>query len=192
MTQNKQDQKPIQLSEMIFFQNLVPGKQQSPLIDHYRSEVLNKEEDGQMKQRREALLMEFPPVLSFRDEQQKKEFYDEEAKCRKQFCCGGLNPLSAAFISEIGFSPKDDYVFSPGNGQFYEGSQKTIGNTIKGDISREPFGSASQEELMEGLKTFDDTVAQRTQSSTTFEPESPTLAEIKSPNPFDITNKPKD
>lgn len=42
MTQNKQEQ-PIQFNEMIFFQNLVPGKQQSPLIDHYRSNVLDEE-----------------------------------------------------------------------------------------------------------------------------------------------------
>ncbi|KTD68260.1 MULTISPECIES: hypothetical protein [Legionella] len=192
MAQNKYDQKPIQLGDMIFFQNLVPGKQQSPLIDHYRSNVLNAEKDEHMKQQREALLMEYPPILSFHNDQQKKEFYDEEAKCRKQFCCGALNPLTAAFINDIAFSPKDDYVFSSGNGQFYTGSQKAIGNAIKGDISQAPFGSTSQQELMSDLKAFDDTVAQRGQSTTTFDSDSPALAEIKSPNPFNIIPKPKD
>ncbi|KTC79561.1 hypothetical protein [Legionella cherrii] len=191
MTQNKQEQ-PIQFNEMIFFQNLVPGKQQSPLIDHYRSNVLDEEKDENIKQQRNALLMEFPPILSFRDEQQKKKFYDDEAKKCQQFCCGGMNPLSAAFISDIAFVPKDDYVYSSGNGELYQGSQKEIGSAIKEGISQIPFGSSGQEKLMDSLKTFNETVTQRSQSTGSIETESPTLGEIKSPNPFDMTSKPKD
>ncbi|WP_392537200.1 hypothetical protein [Legionella sp. 227] len=191
MTQNKQEQ-PIQFNEMIFFQNLVPGKQQSPLIDHYRSNVLDEERDEHIKQQRNALLMEFPPILSFRDEKQKKKFYDDEAKNCQQFCCGGMNPLSAAFIRDIAFVPKDDYVYSSGNGELYQGSQKEIGSAIKEGINQVPFGSSGQKQLMDSLKTFDATVTQRSQSTDSIETESPTLGEMKSPNPFNTTPKPKD
>lgn len=192
MSQNKQEQVPIQLDKMIFFQNLVPGQQKSPLIDHFKSECLDTEEKESIKKQREALLMEFPPILSFRNEQQKKKFYENEAMNCQQFCCGGLTPISASVVNDITFTPKDDYVYSPGSGQLYEGNQKTIDSAIKEDISQEQFGSPSQKALMGGLAVFDGTIAQRNQSSATMEAESPSLTEIKRPNPFDMTPKPKD
>ncbi|MCE0723757.1 MULTISPECIES: hypothetical protein [Legionella] len=192
MSQNKQEQAPIQLGKMIFFQNLVPGLQESPLVNRFRSECLDKENDESLKKQREALLMEFPPILSFVSKKQKEQFYEQEAMNCKQFCCGGMTPISSSFVSDIIFTPKDDYVFSPGNGQLYEGSQKAIGNTIKEDMNQEQFGSPSQKALMDGLAGFDKTVTERTRSSATVEIESPSLTEVKSPNPFDMTFKPKD
>lgn len=173
MSQNKQEQAPIQLGKMIFFQNLVPGLQESPLINHFRSECLDKENDESLKKQREALLMEFPPILSFVSKKQKDKFYEQETTICNQFCCAGMTPISASFVNDIAFTPKDEYVFSPGNGQLYEGSQKSIDNTIKEDMSQEQFGSSNQKALMDGLATFDKTVTERTQSSATVELESP-------------------
>ncbi|KTD41315.1 hypothetical protein [Legionella parisiensis] len=192
MSQNKQEQAPVQLGKMIFFQNLVPGQQKSPLIDHFRLECIDTENNESLKKQREALLMEAPPILSFVSKKQKEQFYENEAINCKQFCCGGLTPISPSFVNDIAFTPSDHYVFSPGSGQLYEGNQKTIGNTIKDDIGQEQFGSLSQKALMDGLATFDKAVTERTQSSATIEVESPSLTEMKSPNPFDMTPKPKE
>ncbi len=192
MSQNKQEQAPIQLGNMIFFQNLVPGLQKSPLIDHFRLKCLDTENNESLKRQREALLMEFPPILSFISKKQKDQFYEKEAINCKQFCCGGMTPISASFVNDIAFTPTDHYVFSPGSGQLYEGSQETIGNTIKDDVAQQQFGSSSQKALMDSLATFDKAVTERTQSSATMEIESPSLTEIKSLNPFDMTPKPKE
>ncbi|WP_454780746.1 hypothetical protein [Legionella sp. WA2022007384] len=185
-------QAPLQLDKMIYFQNLVPGKQESPLINDFRSECLDTENNESIKKQREMLLMEFPPILSFRNEQQRKKFYEDEAVKCQQFCCGGLSPISAEFVHDIAFIPKDDYVFSAGNGQLYEGSTKTIEQTIKEDITQEQFGSPNQNTLMDGLTTFDKAVTQRVQTSATIEAASPSLTEMKAPSPFDMIFKPKD
>lgn len=60
MSQNKQEHDSIQLNEMIYYQNLVPGQQKSPLIDDFRSECLEQEKDELIKKHRAGLLMEFP------------------------------------------------------------------------------------------------------------------------------------
>ncbi|QMT60294.1 hypothetical protein [Legionella sp. PC997] len=185
-------QAPLQLDKMIYFQNLVPGLQQSPLINDFKSECLDAEPNESIKKQREMLLMEFPPILSFRNEQQKKKFYEDEAVKCHQFCCGGLSPISANFVDDIAFTPKDDYVFSAGNGQLYEGSTKTIDQTIKEDITQQQFGSPTQNTLMDGLIKFDKAVTQRIQASAAIEAESPSLTEMKAPNPFDTTFKPKE
>lgn len=90
-----------------------------------------------------------------------------------------MTPISPSFVNDIAFTPTDRYVFSPGSGQLYEGSQETIGNTIKDDVAQQQFGSSSQKALMDSLATFDKAATERTQSSATMEIESPSLTEIK-------------
>ncbi|KTC90305.1 hypothetical protein OQJ15_04800 [Fluoribacter dumoffii] len=193
MSQNKQEHDSIQLNEMLYYQNLVPGQQKSPLIDDFRSECLEQEKDELIKKHRAGLLMEFPPILSFSNAQEKNKFYEKEAQNNQQFCCGGMAPISVSFVNGTAFSAKDDYMFCSGSGQIYEGSKKTIDEEIKEDICQEPFGSPSQEALMDGLKIFDNAVAQRNQSSITIAEESPVLTEMKSPTtPFDTTLKRKE
>lgn len=192
MTQNKQNQlNYVPLSKMIFFQTLAPEQHQSPLIEHFKSECMTLEKNESIKRQREQLIMETPPILSFHDEHQEKRFYESEANKHQQFCCGGMNPISVAFRNDIAFSPKDNYVFSPGNGKLYEGSQKMIDASIKQDIGKSSFGSPDQNALMTGLKTFNTTVSQRSQSTASVEIDAPVLSEMKSPNPFDMTLKPK-
>ena len=70
MSPNKLDDQ-----QLIFFQNLVPGTQNSPFIDRYKDAYLKDEAPNS---ERKLFLNAFPPVLSF-FEKQKKEFYDQEA-----------------------------------------------------------------------------------------------------------------
>lgn len=193
MTQNLQDQaEVVPLSKMIFFQNLSLGSQQSQFIDHFKSECIAFENNELIKKKREQLLLQQPPILSFYNEDQEKRFYEHEVKKNERFCCGKITPISIAFMSDIVFSPKDHYVYSPGNGKFYAGSQKAIGESLRQDIRQASFGSADQNELMNDLKTFDATISQRSQSNASVEIDAPSLSELKSPSPFDMNLKPKE
>ncbi|KTD56980.1 hypothetical protein Lsan_2602 [Legionella santicrucis] len=193
MTQSSQEQaEVVPLNKMIFFQNLALGQQQSHFIDHFKSECIAFENNEEIKKQREQLLLQYPPILSFHDEYQEKIFYENEIKNHQQFCCGKITPISIASISDIVFSSKDSYVFSPGNGKFYTGSQKAIVENLKQDISQASFGSSDQNVLMNSLKTFDATVSQRSQSNTSVEIDAPPLPELKSPSPFNMNLKPKE
>lgn len=150
-------------SSLIFFQNLVPGTQESPFIDRYKSACLNDE--SAMTQMRKQLLNEFPPVLSF-NHQQKKKFYEEEARNCQQFCCGGMS-LDSDLKGNSFLEPKDHYMLSIGNGTLYEGSQDQIKDEMQTDVRQEQFGSAKQDQLISSIKHFDDLVAQRDQKPST-------------------------
>ncbi len=182
----------VPLNKMIFFQNLALGPQQSDFIDHFKSECIAFENNEGIKKQREQLLLQHPPILSFQNEHQEKRFYEHEVQKHQPFCCGRITPISIAFTSDIVFSPKDNYVFSPGNGKFYTGSQKAIDEDLKQDIRQASFGSADQNALMNDLKTFDVTISQRSQSNASVEIDAPTLSELKSPSPFNMNLKPKD
>ncbi|STY29296.1 Uncharacterised protein [Legionella wadsworthii] len=191
MSENKQEQTiPTPTpSSMIYFQNLVPGKNDSELVANFRAECLDSEDNETMKMQRNALLLEFPPILSFLSEEQKKKFYEQQQMNCLKFCCGSLSPITASTVNDIAFSSNDEYVFSPGNGQLYEGSQKTIQSQIKDGINQEQFGSPAQKDLMEGLSTFDKAVNQRIQSSAPTEEDTASLTVMKSPTPFDMEPK---
>lgn len=192
MTQKRRDYLgTVPLAQMIYVQNLVIGEQQSLLIEHFKSECIAFEKNEALKKQREQLLLVQPPILSFRDESQEKNFYEHQAQKNQPFCCGRMSQLSTQFMSDIVFSPKDDYAFSLGDGKFYAGSQKAIDEKIKQEISQTSFGGPSQNALMAGLKNFNATVAQRSQSNASVSIKEPSLSELKSPSASSMNLKPK-
>lgn len=171
-----------ELKPLIYFQNLVPGKQESPFIDRYKSECLNDENEQDHKMRSQ-LLNEFPPVLSF-DEKQKKKFYEEESVRCQQFCCGFMH-LSSDLSGNYFLKPQDSYMLSIGNGKLYEGNSEHIKGEMQADVHQEPFGSAKQEQIISGIKQFDAIVAQREEDpSFSKSPESNQKSEDSGHSPF--------
>ena len=174
-------------SSLIYFQNLVPGTQESSFIERYKSECLNDE--SAMTQMRKQLLNEFPPVLSF-NIQQKKKFYEEEARNCQQFCCAGMG-LDSDLMGNSFLKPKDNYMLSIGTGTFYEGSREQIKEEMQTDVRQEQFGSAKQEQLISGIKLFDDIVAHRDQKPATSQaPELEQKSERNTQNPFNTKPDP--
>lgn len=177
--------------EMLFFQNMLPGLQQSPFIDRFKDRCLDpgQNEEDEVDQFRRKLLNESPPVLSFTGKKQKDKFYEEEAKNCQQFCCGGVAVTSE--LGEVSVKPQDNYLLSVGTGKFYEGSATTVKGQLKEDIYKDSFGSPKQNQEVAGLKEFEGKVAQREQ-------ESPSLSSTEAPhaekqsglNPFQTTAKP--
>lgn len=156
MAQNKYDflneSKPL-----IYFQNLIPGTQDSPFIDRYKQECLT-DTDGEHLERKQ-LLNEFPPVLSF-SEKQKKAFYDKEAVNCAQFCCGAMG-LSQDISGNTLLQPQDHYMLSVGSGKLYEGRASDIKSEMQEDIHQAAFGSPEQQKSIDGFKQFEEAVTQR-------------------------------
>ena len=147
---------------MIFFQNLVPGKQDSPFIDRFKESCLETEDDEELKEDREQLLTIYPPVLSFKNNKQEKEFYESEAQSCSQFCCGGVAQLSPEYNPSENTPLPDNYKLSIGTGTLYEGSASEIASKLGKDTSVERFGSPRQEQQIAGMKDFAAIVSQRT------------------------------
>lgn len=183
MVQNKQERKK-ELENLIYFQNLVPGKQESPFIERFKQECLNDEDEN--NEERKQLLNEFPPVLSF-SEQQKKKFYEDEAKNCQQFCCGSMQVSNDA-LGGVSMKQQDNYMLSTGSGKLYEGSAAQIKSEIQDDIHQESFGSLKQEQGIAGLKQFDAVVSARGQSNA--EVNTNEAAEQSSYSPFQTIPKP--
>lgn len=186
MTQNKLDKKK-EMEQLVYFQNLVPGKQDSPFIDRFKKECLNDDDKDEVNEVRKKLLNQFPPVLSF-SEKQKEEFYAKEARNCEQFCCGSMQ-LSKNALLETSVQPRDSYMLSTGTGKLYEGSAEQIKTEIQDDIHQESFGSVKQEQGIAGLKNFDAVVAERGQSNESAA-DSSELAQQSSYSPFQTTPKP--
>ncbi len=144
--------------DLICFQNLVPGQQESPFIERFIDVCLGDEEADERKQ----LLDEIPPVLSFSNEGQKKSFYDDEAKNCQQFCCRGVS-----VESELGDSDKtvlksiDNYMYSIGLDKVYEGSADNIKEQMQEEVGQEAFGGTKQKQIVDGLKQFESVVEKR-------------------------------
>ena len=172
-----------------YFQNLVPGKQDSPFIDRYCGECLDEEKDEEMTSARRQLLNNFPPVLSFY-EQQKKRFYEEEARRCQQFCCGGMQVQSDLLGNPV-LQQQDNYMLSVGSGKLYEGGAKGIKDEMQEDIRQEPFGSEKQQQIISGLNQFNSIVEQR-EAGHGHSPSSATeqAANEQGYNPFKTTPKP--
>ncbi|CAM4498110.1 MAG: hypothetical protein LEGION0403_FIIPPAGN_01724 [Legionella sp.] len=182
MSLNKLDDQPL-----IFFQNLVPGIQNSPFIDRYKDVYLKDEAPNS---ERNLFLNAFPPVLSF-FEKQKKEFYAQEAKNCSQFCCGGMG-MSHGIEGDVNFNALDNYMFSAGSGTLYEGSANNIKSQIQNDIQQSGFGSQQQNDLISGLKQFNSAISDRTLRMAM---ESPQMSEMTGPedssfNPFKTSPTP--
>ncbi|WP_058535720.1 hypothetical protein [Legionella saoudiensis] len=181
MSQNKLDNQ-----QLIFFQNLVPGTQNSPFIDRYKDTYLKDEPPNS---ERKLFLNAFPPVLSFY-EKQKKEFYDKEAENCTQFCCGAMG-VSNSIDGSVSFKNLDKYMFSSGSGTLYEGSANNIKSQIQNDIQQSGFGSKQQNDLIAGLQQFNSAISERTQRIGLESPLSEMTGPDDSPfNPFKTSPTP--
>lgn len=172
---------------MIYFQNLVPGVQKSPLIDDFKHSILGDSEEVDNSERSQ-LLNHFPPVLSFADQQQKKKFYDDEAAQCRQFCCGGMKPSQAAGESAK-LQPIDHYMLSTGSGTLFEGSAASIKTEMQTAVHQESFGSERQSQLINGLNQFNAIVSEREQMTSDNENQM-SQSKDTAPNPFQTTPKP--
>ncbi len=176
-----------EVEKLQFFQNLVPGKQESPFIERYKEECLN--EDNEENNERKQLLNHFPPVLSFY-EQQKKKFYEKEAQNCQQYCCGGMSMNMSD--DEPLLEPKDHYMFSTGSGKMYEGNASSITKAVQDDIRKEPFGSAQQNQEISALQQFANIVDQRQIGTSPAKPDqSASMTQDQKYNPFQTAPKPK-
>lgn len=181
--QNKQQTDQKVLQDLVFFQNLIPGKQESPLIQQFRKMCIDTEENEQVKNYREGLLNNTPPTLTFRNKQQEEDFYKKEAKNCSEFCCGGVAFQGDSLASE------DNYKLSIGNGTLYEGSAKDITTQLQKDISSETFGSSKQEQGINGLKEFSKISSQREERGFTSQQSSQSIDNTTS-SPLQTEPKP--
>ncbi|CEG58480.1 hypothetical protein [Legionella fallonii] len=183
-------QKAEEVEKLQFFQNLVPGQQKSDFINRYQAECLP--EDNEENAERRQLLNHFPPVLSFY-EQQKKKFYEKEAQDCKQFCCGSMSMNMNGDKAVL--EPADNYMLSIGSGKLYQGSADTIKHSMQSDIRQAsspnggslPFGSPQQAQAIDGLRQFENIVAQREQGNT---PAQADMTQDQKFNPFQTAPKP--
>ena len=120
------------MQDLIYFQNLVPGEQNSPFIARFKKECLGDDEKDEVNEARQGLLNKFPPVLSFLEDQ-KKKFYEDEAKKCKSFCCGNVQ-ISNDASGVISMKQQDKYMLSTGTGKLYEGTAGQIKKEIQDDI----------------------------------------------------------
>ena len=183
------------LQNMIFFQNLVPGIPASPFIKSFKNRVLNEDnaQDDEAKYR-EQLLLRTPPILSFRNKQQKEDFYKKEASDCNQFCCGGMVPIPGPGNNH---APKDNYVLSTGSGKLYQGSANEIKSQLQQDIRTgglgEGFQSGKLDQAINGLNEFSNIVSKHNQSKMSSEPtESDQYANEEQHNPLKTQLKPRD
>ena len=176
-----------EVEKLQFFQNIVPGKQESPFIERYKEECLS--EDNEENNERRQLLNHFPPVLSFY-EQQKKKFYEKEAQNCQQYCCGGMS-MNMSGDKPI-LEPKDHYMFSTGSGKMHEGNASSITKAVEDDIRKEPFGSPQQNKEIAALQQFANIVDQRQQGFSPAKPDqSADLTQDQGYSPFQTNLKPK-
>ena len=147
-------------NDRIYFQNLVPGKQNSPLIDAFRQFLVEDERNEAECYKSKQLLMSSPPVLSFSNDANKKYFYESQAKKCTEFCCGGVE-ISHDALGKTSMNNKNHYLVSIGTGHVYEGPAKEIQKEIKNDLDKAAFGSEEQTKGIEGLKKFNAIVAER-------------------------------
>ncbi len=182
MTLKKMDSAYSGSDDLIYFQNLIPGTQDSPFIDRYKSNVLDNEPEGGINDVRRQLLLEFPPVLSF-TESQKKGFYEHEAENCENFCCGAMQVTT--FLDGKQFmQQKDSYMASTGSGKLYEGSADSIKNQMQNDIRQQSFSSNEQNQMMNGLQQFDSTVSQRGSGAVTNNSNELAPEQTRLNNPF--------
>jgi hypothetical protein len=168
---------------LIYFQNLVPGTKDSPFIDRYKSEVLDNDPVDDLNTERRQLLNEFPPVLSFY-ENEKKKFYEKEAGSCMSFCCGGVARISS-LNGDVDMQKQDHYMVSTGSGTLYEGSAGDIKTQMQEDTHKQTFGSTEQAHILNGLKQFESIVTQRDDPNAAVKSNAFELApEEKSYNPF--------
>lgn len=152
------------LQAMAFYQNLVPGTADSPLIQNFKEKCIEKETDQDVKAFRSDLLKKTPPILSFDNEEEKneeKEFYLAQALAESdcnEFCCLGIQVPSEFY--------DDNYKASFGTGKLYEGSTSSIKNAIQSDLISEAMDSQNVARLKEGLSHFDSLTEQQAQLQT--------------------------
>lgn len=168
-------------AELLYFQNLVPGLRNSEFIQRYREACLT---DGEPTEEREDLLTQSPPILTFKAEQ-KKEFYEAEAKSCSEFCCGGMQPVED--VDDL--QQTDNYMVSVGTGALYEGRSDEVQNQMAADAKKEPFGSESQESLIKGIHKFRESVKQREAAFTGKEASAPEENPGRMATPFETSSK---
>nr|ABW87815.1 hypothetical protein [Legionella jamestowniensis] len=173
------------MRDFIYFQNMVPGKQESPFIQQFKQACLDSEPDEDVKQYRQQLLGNFPPILTFKNKKQEEDFYKQEAMNCSNFCCGEVVP------EQSNPSVKDNYKLSIGNGELYEGNADSVKSQLKEDINSETFGSPQQEQYLNGLKEFSTKVSER-ESPSLLTKQSEDLDQSKdaTSTPFKTTPKP--
>ncbi|KTD22293.1 Uncharacterised protein [Legionella lansingensis] len=188
MTQDKQEMNK-KIENLIFLQNLIPGKQDSLFIESFKQNVLDKDDDEEQKQYRQQLLNQSPPKLTFRSKKEEDEFYKKEAINCSNFCCGSQVLQTNLYTHQINLVPDDNYMLSIGTGKLYEGTASKIRGELQDDIRSEPFGSTKQGQVLTGLKEFNTTLDQEVQGSPSLETKEASAKE-KSRSPFQTEPKP--
>lgn len=168
--------------DLLYFQNLVPGTSDSPFIDRYKKECLDDNDPD--NERRKSLLDEYPPILSFHP-QQKKKFYEDEARMCS-FCCGGV------LTSDNGLKNIDNYMYSNNSGKLYEGSAANIKSQLQEEARQEKFGSAEQNQRMTEINQFSAVVDQREKNSAPAMTNAATQKQSSTLNPLKTDLKPRD
>lgn len=154
MAQAKQEKMNQAMRDFIYFQNMIPGKHDAPFIQQFKQECLDSEENEDVKQYRQQLLNNFPPILTFKNKKQEEDFYNRQAMdC--EFCCGEMA------MQQANPSMKDSYRFSMGTGELYQGNSEDIKSQLKEDINSQTFGSPKQETYIKGLNEFSAKISQR-------------------------------
>lgn len=166
--------------DLLYFQNLVPGTPDSPFIDRYKKECLDDNDPD--NERRKSLLDEFPPILSF-SPQQKKKFYEDEAR-NCSFCCGGVLTGGDTLKS------MDNYMYSNGSGKLYEGSAANIKSQLQEEARQEEFGSTKQSQRIAEINQFDAVVNQRGKNNAHAMTSGAAQKQTSSPNPLKTDLKP--
>lgn len=149
MTPEEKERSNQQSNNLIYFQNLVPGYPDSQLIRDFKMHCLEQEENEELRQYREQLLNNNPPILTFRSKKEEDEFYEKEAQSCAQFCCGSfsVNADNKPIL-------QDNYNYSIGNGELYQGSSSQISTQIKSQMNATAFGSTKHEQYFDGLKVL--------------------------------------
>ena len=167
---------------LLHFQNLIPGIFDSQFLNDYKDYLETESNDLETKKYRMDLLSQSPPILTFKNEDALKKFYEEEAK-KCGFCCAALGLTQTASGETI-----DYYMYSLGNGKIYEGSVEEISSQLNA------FSKASENSSDKtiGIKAMHSFAKQVSERGTYEQPQIATklATESNSPNPFETIPRP--
>lgn len=137
---------------LIHFQNLVPGIPDSQFLNDYKAYIAADIDDSDTNSYRMGLLNKVPPILTFKDEDALKKFYEEEAK-KCGFCCGAIVSANGELI--------DYYMYAPGNGKLYQGSPAEISAQLRNAFHEASESQTDTTVAFKAIQSFDKQVSER-------------------------------